>query len=115
MGGSSSKKNYRRAPRNIPPRRNAMYDSSPAYQQPPPPIPLNTRPSIQGAIRLPPQREPVYEPPMEPIYLDDDGGDTCPYGWIFSIMSCLMSLCILISLVIFIVWFIMSGRNVRIE
>ena len=49
------------------------------------------------------------------IYLDDDGGETCPYGWIFSIMSCLMSLCILISLVIFIVWFIMSGRNVRIE
>ena len=49
------------------------------------------------------------------IYTGLDVGETCPYGWIFSIMSCLMSLCILISLVIFIVWFIMSGRNVRIE
>lgn len=110
--GSSSSKNYRRAPRYMPPRRGATYENSTSYQQPPP-VPTISRPSIQAPpTRLPPPE--VYREP-EPVYMDDDLSTTCPYGWVFSIMSCLLSLCILISIVIFIVWFVMTGRNVRIE
>ena len=107
--GSSSSKNYRRAPRYMPPRRGT---DTTLYQQPPP-VPINSRPSIQAPPpRLPPPE--VYREP-EPVYMDDDLATTCPYGWVFSIMSCLLSLCILLSIVIFMVWFVMTGRNVRIE
>ena len=107
--GSSSSKNYRRAPRYMPPRGGT---DTTLYQQPPP-VPMNSRPSIQAPPpRLPPPE--VYREP-EPVYMDDDLATTCPYGWVFSIMSCLLSLCILLSIVIFMVWFVMTGRNVRIE
>ena len=41
--------------------------------------------------------------------IDSDERNTCPYGWLFSVGACVVSLCTLIVLVIFFIWMATKG------
>lgn len=104
-----------RIPRQIIQRRNALVPPAiPAPPQPTPPPP----PAPLPAINYAPAPQPIFiQPPNNntPVanipYIDNDESDTCPYGWVFSIGSCVLSLCVLIVFTVFGIWFAMNGRS----
>lgn len=108
-----------RIPRQIIQRRNAIVPPAiPGPSQPPSPPPPAPQPAPQPSINYTPAPQPIIiQPPNNnaPIanipYIDNDESDTCPYGWVFSIGSCVLSLCVLIVFTVFGIWFAMNGRS----
>lgn len=104
-----------RLPRQIIQRRNALVPPAiPAPPQPPPPPPAAPQPRINYAPAPQPIiiQQPNNSAPYTNIpYIDNDESDTCPYGWVFSIGSCVLSLCVLIIFTVFGIWFAMNGRS----
>lgn len=51
---------------------------------------------------------------MEQIpFIDSHENNTCPYGWLFNIATCVTSLCTLLVVIIFFIWAGIRGVNIN--
>lgn len=100
MGGSSSK--YYRVPRN-----EVRVVQVPQAKPAPPPAPL--------PVPTAPPQQPVYVQPASYAptipYIDSDESNTCPYGWVFSVGACVLSLCVLLVFTVFAIWLAVNGTT----